>query len=670
MPKTKKVSPETKARRKKALYREQLRLQQLEVTSEAIDATPVRKDEGPSSGENVHVPSVEFCHNGVSLRNCTSANATDISCRKTCTPETSFAIGESLSTNAVEIPIENLKPTVRGSFHQAIAEFGSNAGRQCVPNCLVAASFDHLKPEHDWESSDMDYILKTGNELYSYLQASTTMSQPYVLINELPTELEIFHELLTFSYRESLATIVGNEHEIKNLQDFNASPLHETLQIALTDCNACFVCFSENAMLVGRRKEGFYIFDSHSRSDKGLRHVDGRSVYILFKDIHDVYIHIQDLAKSMGIRNAVECEVTGVNVYNSKQHEEGSDDLQFVSMISMHPTFAPLTVDVQRRLSDQLSIPFHVATSDMKSCETAGQPDICHEIESDGNCFYRAISFAISNTESNHMEIRKYVCNFAIQKKSMMQSALRPLFDSVESYIRTSCMEQDGVWATEFEIMCSACLLHTDIYTFTGGKWLKHSAAQLAQNQEIVPYAIYLDHARECHYNVVLSTTNEEDDIISHDRKPKNICSDVTRNGGDNEAKTDHSSKSKYNLDPEYRERVKARSRAYQKKRYATNNEYREMKKDVARSRSKKKYTTDENYKGDVLKAKKKSTTSSKEKSRRVVNNGTGQLTNSNRKSKRKVIRSTIPMRLSNKRLRRKIRRKVKRSTTMMKNSK
>ena len=602
MPKTKKVSAETKARRKKA-YRERLRLQQLDDSAKPIHAIPIHKDKVLSSGRNIHVPPVGCCQNGVSLRNCTSVNATEISLANTCTAETSF--GESPSVNTVVIPKENPRPTVQGSFHQAIPEFGSNAGRQCVPNCLAAASFHHLKTVNDWESSDMDHILKTGNELYSYLQASTTINQPYILINELPTELEIFQQLLTFSYRESLATVVGNEHEIEHLQEFNASPLYETLQMALTDCNVCFVCFSENTILVGRRKGGFFIFDSHSRSHKGLLHVDGRSVCMLFKDIDDVYTHIQELAISMRIGKAVECEVTGVIVLDSQQHQEGSDDVQFVSMTSMPPAFAPLTVDIQRRLCDQLSVPFHVAMADVKPCETAGKPEICHEIESDGNCFYRAISFAVSNTESNHMEIRKLVCNFALREKAMMQSALRPQFESVESYIRTSCIECDGTWATEFEILCSACLLHTDIYTFSGGKWLTHSARQLAQDQNILQHAIYLDHAGQCHYNVVLSTTNEEDDLPSHERKPINISPDVKRNGDDNETKTDHRSKSKYNLDPEYRERIKARARAYQQKRYATDNVYRQTKKDLARNQSKRKYATDEKFKEDVLKARK-----------------------------------------------------------------
>ena len=127
----------------------------------------------------------------------------------------------------------------------------------------------------------------------------------------------------------------------------------------------------------------------------------------------------------------------------------------------------------------------------------------------------------------------------------------------------------------------------------------------------------------------MLSTTNGENNLISHDRKAKNLCTDVNRNGGDHESKTYHRSKSKYHLDPEYRERVKARSRAYQKKRYATDIVYRQTKKVLARSQSKKKYTentekikdirkrkytTDEKFKGDVLKTKKEKYSKSKGK--------------------------------------------------------
>ena len=102
--------------------------------------------------------------------------------------------------------------------------------------------------------------------------------------------------------------------------------------------------------LVGRRKGGFFIFDSHSTSHKGLPHVDGRSVCMLFNDIDDVSTHIQELAKSMDIGETVECEVTGVIVLGSQQHKEGSDDVHFC----INDFHAPSICTADRRYSKTL----------------------------------------------------------------------------------------------------------------------------------------------------------------------------------------------------------------------------------------------------------------------------------------------------------------------------
>lgn len=65
-----------------------------------------------------------------------------------------------------EMQMNNMYTSVQGNFHQANDLFGLNAGLQCVPNCLSALSYHKNKPAHLWQSSDMDKILTTGNELY------------------------------------------------------------------------------------------------------------------------------------------------------------------------------------------------------------------------------------------------------------------------------------------------------------------------------------------------------------------------------------------------------------------------------------------------------------------------------------------------------------------------
>ena len=502
------------------------------------------------------------------------------------------------------------KNYLQGSLHQADAIFGKNAGRQCVSNCLIAVAFNSKKSANEWDATDMDNILMTGNELYSYLQASSTIQQTYLLINELPRNLEVFNNTFIFYFEEAIATIVGYSCDKTNWQEFNASPLYETLQISLMENDACFVCFAGSTMLVGRMNERFFIFDSHSRSQRGLVDVDGKSTCVFIDDIQTVYLHIQELANSMNIVAAVECEVTGVKVqrqHRQPQHEE-LGDLRLVHVSTIQPAFIPLTANLQKNLCEQLSIPYFETSSELFSGEKAGQPDACYEIDRDGNCFFRAISFAISNTESNHMEVRKSVCNFAMKEKELMQPVLRSEFDSVKSYIETSCMVQDGIWATEFEIVCTSFLLQCDIYTFSETKWLKYSAAQWDPSIEMLPCAIFLDHAGECHYNVVLSTLQEviktspailteetNNTTVDHNNKTTNELSFSHRVVNNN-------LKSKYNTDPEYRAKIQAKCRVYQRQKYANNLEYRQTKREL----NKRKYHEDLAYKEKLKEGRKR----------------------------------------------------------------
>ena len=495
------------------------------------------------------------------------------------------------------------KNYLQGSLHQADTIFGDNAGRQCVSNCLTAAAYNSKKRANEWDTTDMDNILIAGSELYSYLQASSTMQKTYLLINELPRNLEVFNDTFTFYFEEAIATIVGHSCNRTNWQEFNASPLYEALQISLMQNDACFVCFSGNTMLVGRINEGFFIFDSHSRSQRGLVHVDGKSTCIFIDDIQTVYLHIQELANSMDVVASVDCEVTGVKVQRQQrqpQHEE-FEDLRLVHVSTLQPAFIPLTANLQKNLCKQLSLPYFETSSELSSCEKAGQPDVCYETYGDGNCFFRAISYAISNTESNHMAVRKSVCNFAMKEKELMQPVLRSQFDSVKSYIETSCMAQDGRWATEFEIVCTSFLLRCDIYTFSETKWQKYSATQWDPSIDILPRAIFLNHAGECHYNVVLSTLQEAK------TSPANLIEETNNTTVDHINKktneltfsdrvTNNNLKSRYHMDPEYRAKVQAKCRAYQRQMYANNVEYRHMKREL----NKQKYREDIVYKNKL----------------------------------------------------------------------
>lgn len=80
----------------------------------------------------------------------------------------------------------------------------------------------------------------------------------------------------------------------------------------------------------------------------------------------------------------------------------------------------------------------------------------------------------------------------------------------VESHISSTRMLHEGTWATEVGIFATAHLLSTDIYTYSGGRWIKFSGNDVEPSMQIKTEAIYLNHHQQNHYNVVISVNGED----------------------------------------------------------------------------------------------------------------------------------------------------------------
>ena len=98
--------------------------------------------------------------------------------------------------------------SVQGSFHQADILFEDNAGTQCVANCLAALSYHKLKNANHWTTTDMNKILMTGDELYTFLQRSSSVTNRYLLVEELPENFECFNQFYKFKSNDSLASVI------------------------------------------------------------------------------------------------------------------------------------------------------------------------------------------------------------------------------------------------------------------------------------------------------------------------------------------------------------------------------------------------------------------------------------------------------------------------------
>lgn len=135
------------------------------------------------------------------------------------------------------------------------------------------------------------------------------------------------------------------------------------------------------------------------------------------------------------------------------------------------------------------------------------------EIMGDGNCFFRAVSFSLTNSEDFHNIVRNAVCEHMTENRKLFHPFLNNEH-SVESHISSTQMSQEGTWATEIEIFGTAHLLNTDVYTFSGGRWIRFSVNDVEPFAQNRTGAIYLNHRHQNHYNVVLSVNENESDFI------------------------------------------------------------------------------------------------------------------------------------------------------------
>ncbi|XP_062573153.1 uncharacterized protein LOC134235086, partial [Saccostrea cucullata] len=499
--------------------------------------------------------------------------------------------------------------SVQGSFHQADPMFGDNAGTQCVANCLSAIAYHVLKNAKIWQTADVNKVLVNGDELYTYLQNSSTVTSRYLLVEELPQYFECFSRTFEFTVKVSVSSLISLSEEEPCYEDFNAYPLFEALQMALHETVGCFVCFGGNTLVVGKTTDGFFIFDSHSRCSRGYLSVHGKSTRILLENVHDVYLHLRSLAISMGFSRTVECELTGVlcslknfamaevfdqeaerylgaeislnqDALSTEQPEMlQTDEVIFVGEESKQHDFIPLSVQNQKDLCKKMGLSYVVSGCDNSSVSVRdmGVPKSCKDIERDGNCFFRAISFSLTNSENHHKQIREAVCQHLLKNEIEFQQFMRTE-GSLRSYLLSSNMTHEGIWATELEILAVAHMLNVDIYTYSDMRWLQFSGHDLCAESVNHRGAIYLYHREQNHYDVVLQVTSRLAEID---------CFLMNNPGG-----------REYILRKENQMRMRNRRKAPELKAIVDSNENR-------KTALKKKYQKNEEFREKMLKHKK-----------------------------------------------------------------
>ena len=139
-------------------------------------------------------------------------------------------------------------------------------------------------------------------------------------------------------------------------------------------------------------------------------------------------------------------------------------------------------------------------------------------IQSDGNCLFRAFSYVITGSESQHYRIRCLIVEHlrslvGTESETKLLNTTISNYDSIDDYIGGTRMEQDGKWGTNVEMVVLAHLLNFHIASFDvtsgsyslwgDGNYLRPSVV-FTEDCIKPTIFIYWPLSRD-HYNVILS---------------------------------------------------------------------------------------------------------------------------------------------------------------------
>ena len=100
-----------------------------------------------------------------------------------------------IQSGDIEINPGLIQRVIWGSFYQGDQRFGQMAGTQCMCNALYSVGYSIIKKVRHWTTWDMDYIIITGNSLYSTLGFRSRL----LSADELPDSISIKNILISIS---------------------------------------------------------------------------------------------------------------------------------------------------------------------------------------------------------------------------------------------------------------------------------------------------------------------------------------------------------------------------------------------------------------------------------------------------------------------------------------
>jgi hypothetical protein len=146
-----------------------------------------------------------------------------------------------------------------------------------------------------------------------------------------------------------------------------------------------------------------------------------------------------------------------------------------------------------------------------------------YQVKGDGNCLFRALSLAITGSQSYHELIRCYLVNHMMDED--VRNDMEPLFQrnhqdrSITYDTHLANMQQNGYWGTDQEIVAAANLFNVSIMCYSQynkSLRLQHFPPHFSTDPECTiackHHTLYLINSNGSHYNmaVVMDNITEE----------------------------------------------------------------------------------------------------------------------------------------------------------------
>ena len=195
--------------------------------------------------------------------------------------------------------IDYIVTKIIGNTHQGSDKYlqmSSLCASSCMANSLMSMTYKFLKQHSTWTSTDIDNILYLGITLYELLYPNriTRDECPYLQVNDLNVNFSIDNR---YFKSECGPSYCGNLLQ-QSVVTVNSLPtIEQAFENAFVHSNKCILILMDYGMSIEKHNNKYYVFDPHSRNEKGLFTENGHAIYMEINDF-DIFNFIRTMSMS------------------------------------------------------------------------------------------------------------------------------------------------------------------------------------------------------------------------------------------------------------------------------------------------------------------------------------------------------------------------------------